>query len=49
MPATMGTFRTVTSDGEEKRDSSVEDARGSPALAQLGGVEFPSWGALAAD
>ena len=49
MPAGVGTFRTKSSDGEEKSYISVEDARGYLALAQFGVVEFHTWGALAAD
>jgi DNA ligase D len=46
MPASVSTFRTPNSDGEEKAYLAIVDAKGYLALAQFGVVEFHVWGSL---
>jgi bifunctional non-homologous end joining protein LigD len=46
MPASVATFESRGSEGEEKSYLAVEDAKGYLALAQFGVVEFHNWGSL---
>ncbi len=46
MPPSVATFETANSEGETKDYLTVEDAKGSLALAQFGVVEFHTWGTV---